>query len=65
MMLGKINEDEKLIYTYINTPKNEFRYRSNIHYGTVIIDLCDLENLFGMYYTDRKSRGDIIFENKR
>ncbi|MBE6795695.1 MAG: hypothetical protein E7533_03825 [Ruminococcaceae bacterium] len=63
--ITKINEDEKLIYTYINTPKNEFRDRSNIHYGTVIIDLCDLKNLFGMYYTDRKSRGDIIFKNKR
>lgn len=63
--ITKINDDDKLIYIYMNTPKNEFRERSDIHYGTVIIDLCDLNNFFGMYYTDRKTRGDIIFKNKR
>lgn len=50
-----------LTYTYINEPSQKNRDRSKIHYGTCKLNLDDLENIKGEYFTDRHSSGDISF----
>lgn len=51
----------QLTYCYLNTPKSEYRYRSEIHYGTATLSLVNPKILEGQYYTDRKTNGDMIF----
>jgi len=51
--------EKQLTYCYINTPNAFVRNRSNIHYGTVMMCVDDINNLYGQYYTDRKTTGDI------
>lgn len=51
----------QLTYCYLNTPKSEFRHRSEIHYGTVMLSITDPASLVGQYYTDRKTTGDMLF----
>lgn len=50
-----------LTYTYINQPDQKVSHRSRIHYGTCTLNLNNLNNIKGQYYTDRKSVGDISF----
>lgn len=53
--------EKQLTYCYLNTPKSEFRHRSEIHYGTATLCLSDTKELNGQYYTDRKTIGDMHF----
>ena len=49
-------------YSYDNTPKAEYRYRSARHEGVAWLELDldeDPNHLVGCYYTDRKTSGDI------
>lgn len=48
-----------LVYSYCNLPNTDLRYRSPIHYGTVKLELNDMNHLIGEYYTDRKTYGTI------
>lgn len=50
-----------LTYCYLNTPKSEFRDRSEIHYGTATLSIANPKYLEGQYYTDRKTCGDMSF----
>lgn len=51
---------KQLIYTYLNTPKATIQKRSAIHYGTTILDISnDNKTLEGIYWTTRKTQGDI------
>lgn len=61
---ASINEvfgEKQLIYTYLNTPKSEFRSRSEIHFGTATLCVDNPQKLNGQYYTDRKTVGDMDF----
>lgn len=53
-----VNNENELIYTYINSPKIEFRKNSPIHYGTVMLKTKE-NKIYGTYYTDRNTSGDI------
>lgn len=53
--------ETQLTYCYINTPKAEYRHRSEIHYGTAILSVVDTKTLEGQYYTDRSTKGDMLF----
>lgn len=53
--------EKQLIWCYLNTPKAEFRYRSEVHYGAATLCIDDPNHLTGQYYTDRKTTGDLIF----
>ncbi len=59
--IDDILNEPRLTYCYLNTPKSEFRYRSEIHFGTATLSLADPSKLTGQYYTDRKTTGDMIF----
>jgi len=58
-----IDEDRgirRLIYSYQNDPKVAVRSHSEIHYGTVRLDISDdSKTLMGEYWTDRKTTGEI------
>ena len=59
--IDKILGDTQLTYCYLNTPKTEFRHRSEIHYGTAMLLLNTPSRIDGQYYTDRQTRGDMTF----
>lgn len=61
--IDNIYGEDILTYTYINTPKTEFRNRSEIHYGTAILKLDEINQITGTYYTDRNTRGDLKFNS--
>jgi hypothetical protein len=50
-----------LIYVYANTPRPEVRYRSELHYGAVVLGAPQRrsDGLEGHYFTDRKTRGEM------
>lgn len=50
----------QLIYTYHNIPKAIVQDRSEIHYGTTILDISEDETeLNGFYWTNRETKGDM------
>lgn len=57
----QINGEYCLVYHYLNTPQSQYRNRSEVHYGTAILSICDGGKLNGVYYTDRKTIGDMKF----
>lgn len=60
--INEIFGEKQLIYCYLNTPKSEYRYRSEIHYGTANLTISSFRELKGHYYTDRKTVGDMYFK---
>lgn len=59
--IDEILGEVQLTYCYLNTPKSEYRERSEIHYGTATLSITGSKTLEGQYYTDRKTRGDMTF----
>lgn len=59
--IDEIHGEKQLTYCYLNTPKSEFRYRSEVHYGTAMLCVDNPNKLTGQYYTDRKTIGDMEF----
>lgn len=57
-ILDSKNQKMQLSYTYASVPHQMIQERSPIHYGTVLLDI-DGKQLSGMYWTGRKTTGDI------
>jgi len=57
--------EKQITYCYLNTPRTEFRNRSEIHYGTAMLNVEDVDLLTGQYFTDRSTRGDITLHATR
>jgi len=57
---------QQLFYTYLNTPKAGVRERSEIHYGSSILnfDGFKVTKMDGEYWTDRETTGEIILTKK-
>ena len=53
---------QRLIYSYLNTPKSSVRERSEIHYGTTLLEFdgFKVDEMEGEYWTDRETTGEII-----
>ncbi len=60
--IENVNNEQQLIYTYLNTPKAELQDRSVIHYGTAMLCVDDSKRLSGNYYTSRSTKGSMIFQ---
>lgn len=55
-----------LIYSYYNIPKATVQDRSEIHYGTTILDISEDETeLNGFYWTNRETKGDMKLTKER
>lgn len=52
---------QQLFYSYLNTPKSGVRHRSEIHYGTALLNFegFNVDSLEGEYWTDRETTGEI------
>ncbi len=52
---------QQLVYSYINTPKSSVRNRSEIHYGTTLLEFdgFKVSEMNGEYWTDRETTGEI------
>lgn len=63
-IIKKLEGDFQFIYIYRNTPKLLLREKSPIHFGGVILDIAIKPKLFleGQYWTDRKTKGQLVFE---
>lgn len=61
-----INEhgSKYLIYTYRTTPKQDVRDKNPIQYGTAKIDISDINNVYGEYWTTRKTQGMMYLKKK-
>ena len=61
---GKITH---LYYTYMNTPNQDIRNRSEIHYGTTRLDFYNypVESMEGEYWTSRRTVGRIDLKRER
>ncbi len=58
--IEKMRGRQHLIYSYLNEPNATVRDRSQIHYGTAMLEFNDSgDTLNGTYWTDRKSVGDM------
>lgn len=57
---------QQLFYTYLNTPKAGVRERSEIHYGSTILnfDGFKVTKMDGEYWTDRETTGEITLNKK-
>lgn len=57
---------QQLFYTYLNTPKAGVRDRSEIHYGSTILnfDGFNVTKMDGEYWTDRETTGEIKLKRK-
>lgn len=53
---------QDLMFTYLNEPKQSKRSQSPIHYGGIRLKIShDHHQLTGIYWTDRKTVGDVEF----
>jgi hypothetical protein len=52
---------------YMNTPELLIQDRSRIHHGAMILDVCENppERLEGAYWTDRETKGQLSFTERR
>ena len=64
-MIEKILGVQELVYTYFNEPKASVRDRSEIHFGTARLSFEQDGKIAGNYYTDRDTRGEMVFEKGR
>ena len=57
---------QQLFYTYLNTPKAGVRERSEMHYGSTILnfDGFKVTKMDGEYWTDRETTGEITLNKK-
>lgn len=64
-IVRKNDGDFQLTYVYRNTPKLLIRETSPIHYGGVILDISTNPKigLEGQYWTDRKTKGQLVFDS--
>lgn len=53
---------QQITYCYLNKPMASVRNRSEIHYGTAMLNCDSPGKLIGSYFTDRKTTGDMFFE---
>lgn len=51
-----------LIYTYTTDPKQEFRDKNPVQWGTAKIDITDLNDVTGYYWTTRGTQGSMKME---
>jgi hypothetical protein len=56
----------RLFGTYRNTPRQEFRHRSQIHHGGLFLNIHGEPPrlLEGQYWTDRKTTGSLRFDGR-
>ena len=62
--IDEVLGEKQLTYCYLNKPMASVRDRSEIHYGTAMLNCDTPGKLEGSYFTDRKTTGDLFFEKK-
>ena len=60
--LIKDNGEYILYYTYITNPKNKYSDDNPIQYGTCRFNLTNVNELYGIYWTSRNTKGDIYLK---
>jgi len=57
---------QRIVYSYMNTPKSSVRDSSEIHYGTALLtfDGFKIKEMEGQYWTDRETTGEIKLKRK-
>ena len=57
---------QRLVYSYVNTPKMNVRKGSPMHYGTAILEFDGfyVEEMEGQYWTDRETTGVVSLKRE-
>jgi hypothetical protein len=57
---------QQLFYSYLNTPKSGVRERSEIHYGTTLLNFegFNVKTIEGEYWTTRETTGELKLNKK-
>ncbi len=57
---------QQLFYSYLNTPKSGVRNRSEIHYGSTLLNFegFNISEIEGEYWTSRETTGEIKLKRK-
>lgn len=61
-IMGNIVEEREanvLYYTYITNPQSKYSMNNPIQYGTCRLIITDIDKLEGIYWTSRRTNGDI------
>jgi len=59
--IDTVYDSDKLTYSYSNEPRMDVRKRSEIHYGTAILNIDNPKHIYGEYFTDRNTCGNMDF----
>jgi hypothetical protein len=56
-----------LDYMYLNRPHSSVEHRSRMHHGSTSLDItgCPATRLRGRYWTDRDTKGELDFAERR
>jgi SMODS-associating 2TM, beta-strand rich effector domain len=62
-----VDGDSSLDYLYLNRPNSRFEHRSRMHHGSTSLDVtgCPATRLKGRYWTDRDTKGELDFIERR
>lgn len=60
--IDEVLGEKQLTYCYLNKPMACVRDRSEIHFGTAMLNCDTPDKLTGSYFTDRNTTGDLYFE---
>lgn len=61
LKFDKSRNYKQLTYCYANEPKILLNNRSINHKGTAILSLIGIDKLEGIYYSDRETKGELLF----
>lgn len=66
-VVSSIDGDASLVYMYLNRPESRVEHRSRMHHGSTSLDVtgCPATRLKGRYWTDRDTRGELDFTERR
>ncbi|MPY95011.1 MAG: hypothetical protein GEV08_18720 [Acidimicrobiia bacterium] len=65
--VSRIDGSCRLDYLYLNRPDLRVEHRSRMHHGSTVLDAAGTpaERLHGRYWTDRDSKGELSFAERR
>lgn len=65
--VSTIDGSSVLDYLYLNRPDTRVEHRSRMHHGSTVLDIAGnpAQRLKGRYWTDRDSKGELTFTERR
>jgi hypothetical protein len=64
--VSTVDGSSTLDYLYLNRPASRVEHRSRMHHGSTVLDIAGnpAQRLTGRYWTDRDSKGELVFTER-